>query len=238
MSDPSQYATPSRNPADDDSLAGVFRLVLTKFLQGVDDMLPAKVIAYNADANTAQVQPLIVVTTTDNQQIPRAQIASVPVFQISMGGFVINFPCNPGDLGWVKASDRDISIFKQTGQQAQPNTQRKHSFEDAIFIPQAARSLITIAAEDVGNLVLQNYAGTCKIALWPNLIKILAPKGVGIGGTPNPSAILDLQSTTQAFIYPRMTTAQRNAIPNPVEGMTIYNTSVHGVQTYKNTGWP
>ena len=64
-----------------------------------------------------------------------AQVASVPVFQISMGGFAINFPCNPGDLGWLKANDRDISMFKQTGQQAQPNTQRKHSFEDANLHP-------------------------------------------------------------------------------------------------------
>ena len=37
--------------------------------------------------------------------------------------------------------------------------------------------LITIASEDAANAVFQNYAGTVKIALWRNLIKILAPEG-------------------------------------------------------------
>jgi hypothetical protein len=98
--------------------------------------------------------------------------------------------------------------------------------------------LITLAAEDTGNAVFQNYAGTVRIALWNDLIKILAPKGVGIGGTPDPNLALDVQSVTQAFAPPRMTTAQRNAIPGPQEGFTIYNLTTHGLETYTNTGWP
>ena len=200
-------------------------------------MLPAQVIAYDAATNVAQVQPLISVVTTDNQLVQRAQVASVPVLQASGGGFLLRFPVNSGDLGWIKANDRDISLFKQTGEMSPPNTQRKHSFEDAIFIPQSLWSLITIASEDATNAVFQNYAGTVKIALWSNLIKILAPKGVGIGGTPNQHAILDLQSTTQAFIFPRMTTAQRDAIPTPVEGMTIWNVDTHGLNSYNGSSW-
>jgi hypothetical protein len=230
----SNYAPPSRNPADNDTLTGLLRLVLTKFLQATDDMLPARVIAYDAAQNVAQVQPIIAMVSTANQVIPRAQVASVPVLQMSGGGFVMRFPINPGDLGWIKASDRDISLFKQTAQQAQPNTQRKHSFEDAIFIPQAAWNLIALAEEDSGNAVFQNYAGTVKISLWGDLIKMLAPKGVGIGGTPNPNAILDLQSTTKAWLPPRMTTAQRNSIPSPTEGMTVWLTDTHGFSSYNS----
>ena len=181
-------APPSGNPAGKYDLRSLLRLWWTKNLQKLDDMLPAKVIAYDAATNTAQVQPLISVVTTDNQLVQRAQVASVPVFQLSMGGFILNLPCNSGDLGWIKANDRDISLFMQTGQMSPPNTQRKHSFEDAMFIPQALRSLVTIASEDAGNMVLQNNGGTVKIALWPTLIKILAPAGVGIGDTPNAHA--------------------------------------------------
>jgi hypothetical protein len=231
------YSPPSRNAADSDTLTGLFRLVLTKFLQNTDDMLPAKVIAYDAKNNVAQVQPVIEIVTTSNQVVPRAQVASVPVFQMSGGGFALRFPLDTGDLGWIKANDRDISLYKQTTQPSQPNTQRKHSFEDALFIPQSAWSLITLAEEDSGNAVFQNYGGTVKIALWPDLIKILAPKGVGIGGTPNPNAVLDLQSTTKAFIPPRMTTAQRNAIPAPVEGMVVWNTDTHGLNSYNGSTW-
>jgi hypothetical protein len=238
MTEQSAYAAPSRNPADNDTLAGVFRLVLTKFLQGMDDMLPAQVIAYNATTNTAQVQPVIVMVTTDGQQVQRAQVASVPVYQMSGGGFLDYFPIKPGDFGWIKANDRDISMFKQTYQQSQPNTERMHSSSDAIFFPQTAWNLIELAEEDVANRVIQNFDGTVKIALWPSLIKILAPAGVGIGGTPNPNLALDVQSTTQAFAPPRMTTADRNAIPGPQEGFTIYNLTTHALETYTNSGWP
>jgi hypothetical protein len=228
---------PSANPADLYSLRGVLKLTLTKFLQKTDDMLPAKVVAYNAQTNTAQVQPMIVVVTTDGQQVPRAQVASVPVMQISGGGFMMRFPVKSGDLGWIKANDRDISMFKQTWAQSQPNTQRKHSFMDAIFIPQAAWNLIAVATEDANNSVWQNYAGTVKIALWNTMIKILAPAGVGIGGTPAACALLDLHSTTQGFGLPQMTTAQKNAIVSPRAGLQVWDTTEIAVSTFNGSAW-
>src|SRR4051812_35962375 len=118
-----QNAPPSRNPADNDTMAGTFRLVLDKFLQRTDDMLPGKVIAYDAATNLAQVQPLIIMVTTNNQQVKRAQIASVPVYQMGAGGLVLRFPVKTGDLGWIKANDRDISLFKRIKDFVSPNTQ-------------------------------------------------------------------------------------------------------------------
>lgn len=58
-----------------------------------------------------------------------------------------------------------------------------------------------------------------------------------IGGTAlTTSAILDLQSTTRAFIPPRMTTVQRDAIASPSAGMMIYNTSTNKLNVY-TTAW-
>ncbi len=58
---------------------------------------------------------------------------------------------------------------------------------------------------------------------------------VGIGTeSPNSSAILDLNTTNKGFLPPRMTTEQMNAIANPVEGLTIYNTSLQGLCYYSN----
>ncbi len=60
---------------------------------------------------------------------------------------------------------------------------------------------------------------------------------VGIGTTsPATSAILDLTSTTQAFLPPRMTTPQRNAIAAPVPGMIIFNTSTQNLEIF-TSGW-
>ena len=51
-----------------------------------------------------------------------------------------------------------------------------------------------------------------------------AQNNVGIGTlTPNATAILDLQSTDKGFLAPRLTTAQRLAIPAPANGLLVYD---------------
>lgn len=172
----STIAPPSRNRATDNTLIGVLELFKAKLKQDLDDMLPARVIAYDRATNRAQVQPLIVMVNTLNQQIPRAQIASVPVLQIGGGGFVISMPIKTGDLGWIKANDRDITFFLKNYAQAAPNTQRRHKFSDAVFIPDSFMKDVVINAEDEDNLVIQNLDGTVRIAIWGDKVKITAPE--------------------------------------------------------------
>ena len=125
----------SSNPANNDSLSGLLRLVLRKWTQYLDNQLPAEVVAYSRSTNRAQVQPLILAVTTNGIQIKRAQIASVPVRMWGGGGTVASANLVAGDLGWLHANDRDISLFKQSFGNAPPNTKRQHSFEDAVFEP-------------------------------------------------------------------------------------------------------
>ncbi|WBV56460.1 hypothetical protein PFY10_19935 [Chryseobacterium daecheongense] len=67
---------------------------------------------------------------------------------------------------------------------------------------------------------------------------ITKKRNVGIGTTnPHPSAILELSSTTQGFLPPRMTTVQRDAIASKTQGLMIYNTSVNIMQYYNGTAW-
>jgi len=56
-----------------------------------------------------------------------------------------------------------------------------------------------------------------------NAVTVLRSGKVGIGTTiPAASAILDVSSTTQGFLPPRMTIAQRNGITSPVAGLQIW----------------
>lgn len=167
------HANPSRDPANDGTLLGMTRQLLDKFLQGVDDMLPARVISYDRAANRATVLPLVKLLTTDGRQVGRAQIASVPVMQFGGGNVVLSFNLAAGDLGWVKANDRDISLILQAYTENAPNTLRKHSFQDAVFIPDVMRG-VTIAAEDAAHAVLQTLDGTVRVALWPDRVKLTA----------------------------------------------------------------
>jgi hypothetical protein len=61
---------------------------------------------------------------------------------------------------------------------------------------------------------------------------------IGVGTTaPNASSILELSSTTQGFLSPRMTTAQRDAIVSPATGLELFNTSIGSKQVYNGTEW-
>lgn len=54
--------------------------------------------------------------------------------------------------------------------------------------------------------------------------------------TPNASAILQADSTTQGFLPPRMTTAQKNAIATPAAGLVVYDTDLNKLCVY-TTAW-
>jgi hypothetical protein len=68
-------------------------------------------------------------------------------------------------------------------------------------------------------------------------MRLTASGSLGIGGTPDASARLDVQSTTQGFLPPRMTTTQRDAIASPATGLTIYNTTTGREEGYDGTTW-
>jgi uncharacterized protein (TIGR02145 family) len=64
---------------------------------------------------------------------------------------------------------------------------------------------------------------------------------VGIGTTtPNPSAALDVTSTTKGLLPPRMTEAQRDAISTPAAGLIVYCTDCGAngdLQLFNGTSW-
>jgi hypothetical protein len=173
------YSPPSIDPADEDSLTGTLRFVLDKFLQGLDDCLPAVVIAYDRAKNRATVRPQIMMGTTGGEKVTRAQIAEVPVLNIGGGGFVLSFPIKPGDLGWIKATDRDVSLYLQGLAEDLPNTKRKHSFQDGLFIPDVMRQW-TLNADDAERVVLQSTDGATRIAIGAGTVDITAPDRVTI----------------------------------------------------------
>ncbi len=56
--------------------------------------------------------------------------------------------------------------------------------------------------------------------------------------TPNASSMLDISSTNKGLLIPRMTKAQRLAIPSPANGLLVYDTTTQGLYVYKTTqGW-
>jgi len=55
--------------------------------------------------------------------------------------------------------------------------------------------------------------------------------------SPDPSAILDLGSTTKGFLAPRMSSSQRLAILLPATGLTVYDTTLNDLVEFNGTAW-
>jgi hypothetical protein len=61
---------------------------------------------------------------------------------------------------------------------------------------------------------------------------------VAIGTTtPNAAAQLEVASTTRAFLPPRMTTAQRDAIASPPDGSVLYNSTIGALEVRQGGAW-
>ena len=157
----------------DYSLAGSMQALLRAFARdNLDDMLPAKVVSYNQASNRAVIQPLVMIGTTDGAKVSRARCANVPVFRFGGGGFFIAMPLKAGDFGWLKANDRDTSlIFQGGGQEDWPNTERLHSFSDAMFFPDTLKDW-AINGKNADALVIQSLAGETCLALADGRVEI------------------------------------------------------------------
>jgi hypothetical protein len=68
-------------------------------------------------------------------------------------------------------------------------------------------------------------------------MRIDSSGNVGIGATANASAILDVQSTTQGFRLPNMTTTQKNAITSPAAGLMVFDTTLSKACVYSGAAW-
>jgi hypothetical protein len=82
-----------------------------------------------------------------------------------------------------------------------------------------------------GDMTFQTLNGTTRLT-----IKQAGNVGVGTT-TPNASSIVDLTSTTQGFLPPRMTTAERIAITSPADGLIVFDTTVQNLCYRRDSTW-
>lgn len=159
--------TPNIDPANNGTLVGTIQFAYEQMLKNTDGMLPAQVINYDRTTNRVTAQLMITLVTTSGAQVPRPTVASLPVLQLGGGGFLLSFPLNEGDMGWILANDRDISLFLQTYAQTQPNTGRVKNFSDGLFIPDMMKTYNVTTASN-GYVTLQNKDGTASISIGVN----------------------------------------------------------------------
>lgn len=200
--------TPNVDNADTGNLAGVFRNALQEYLKwNQDDMLPAKVVSYDDATNRAVIKPLVMIKPTSGGKVSRTTVPNIPVFRFGGGGFFIRFPIKPGDFGWIKANDRDISLILQRGgQEDWGNTDRAHNFSDAMFFPDSLKDWV-IDGENSDAMVIQSLDGSVCVALHNGKITMKAPemevdipKTVWKGDIENQGNLKVTQTTTTSSL--------------------------------------
>lgn len=154
----SENTFPSVRQADEGGLTGLIKTALEKQAQSTDGMMPVEVVAYDRAKNRATVRHLIQMQGTDGQAVDRANVAEVRVYQFGNGKFAMSLPIKPGDKGWLKAADRDLSNFQERLEKGTPNTRRMHSFQDSIFMPDAM-AMGDVPAPESDRVVIGNTGG-------------------------------------------------------------------------------
>lgn len=81
-------------------------------------------------------------------------------------------------------------------------------------------------------------SGTPQLAVQNTAIISAANINFRIGGAASDaSAILNVASTTQGFLPPRMTTTQKNAISSPTAGLVVYDTTLNKLCVRGASAW-
>ena len=65
-------------------------------------------------------------------------------------------------------------------------------------------------------------------------------QSVGInedGSVPDPSALLDVKSSSKGLLIPRLTTAERTGVTSPAVGLLVYDNETESFWFYKTIGW-
>jgi uncharacterized protein (TIGR02145 family) len=86
------------------------------------------------------------------------------------------------------------------------------------------------------NLLFQHLPAAILCLLGALVTPSLHAQTVIGASAPDPSAMLDVQSTSKGFLPPRMTSTERSAIQNPATGLIIFNTTLNCVEM--NIGAP
>lgn len=123
-----------------------------------------KVVAFDEGAMTVDVQPLTRYPDEDTFQT-KPQVLSVPVGMVYGGGWVFRPIYKAGDIGYVLYLDRDSDAVIAGGAEADPNTERLHSGDDAVFVGGVRTGSNQISGLPSGTLCMGTVDGSVYLSM-------------------------------------------------------------------------
>lgn len=162
-------------------LSTVIKDAIKYHLSDVNTAIPARIIAYDASKQEAEVEPLIKRRYKNGEVVRRAPITGVPVVFPAAGGGTITFPVQSGDTVLLIFAQRSIDRWvRGDGGPVDPADNRRHDISDAMAIP----GLFPLTSElqsDPDNVIIK-FSGA-EISLTPDgEVNITAPGGFNVVG--------------------------------------------------------
>lgn len=122
------------------TLGQVMNDAMTRRLAGLRTSIPARVLAYDEDTFSVDVQPVVDEVFEDAEgkrtTQPAPVISGVPLMQYGSGGVRISIPVSVGDFVLVLFASADIDAWLALGGTSQPpGTDRRHDLSDAVALP-------------------------------------------------------------------------------------------------------
>lgn len=132
----------------------------------------------------------------------------------------------------VSTSNGNSPIFSLFGKTNQSGVTKLKGFSFYTDNPSSGGATGTL------RIGYSNTTGSTSMTATPTNVAAMSATGqLGLGGDAVATAKLELVSTTQGFLPPRMTTTQRDAITSPATGLEIYNTTTNVPNFYNGTAW-
>ena len=143
-------------------------------------------------------------------------------------------------LNYLTTGSSNAAIGSSAGAYLSNGSTGNNASNNSVFIGYNSKAGFSGQTNEIVIGALAIGAGGNSVTLGNTSITITVLQGsVGIGTTsPNAYAILDVTSTSKAFVLPRMTTAQKLAgIVTPVSGMLVYDTTLNKLSVYGGASW-
>lgn len=136
--------------------AELLKRTMRKVYETMRVAMPAVIETYDPATSLATVKITIPHLRDDDEALEVPVISAVPVLWPRAGQASITYPLQRGDWGLVVHCDGDIGKWATELDAGQPQSKRRHSWTDAVFLPQTHG----LQASNTTGLQLQYGANT------------------------------------------------------------------------------
>lgn len=215
------------------TLAEVIQTAIDANLIDMHVCLPAKIVEYDSDTQTASLLPSINKTYENGTVLPWPVIPNVPIVfpRAVEGEAYIHMPLAPGDDVTMLVCERSLDNWKETGELSDPDDRRQFDITDAFAFPGGSAAPLAFKVDDPEAIEIKNILGMLQLKpsgemIFKNEVATVDVKETGEILLKNEVATVDIKETGDIELSNELASAKLAAdgtitIENAVGTITI-----------------